>query len=180
MNARVAYLAGLLVVALAIAPALAVAPTSDFNGTPLSGCSALTVAFVDMSTGTINDYNWTFGDGGTSTARNVSHTYTVSPGAGTMSYTVAHGVNATAEAGSDIETKTAYITVSGTCPQIIDPNTIDFANLSALIGNVAGIFPGIVTLVVSIVPLYITQGLLYLIIGIMAGLVAKFGSGWGR
>jgi hypothetical protein len=62
---------------------------------------------------------------------------------------------------------------------IIDPSVIDFANLSALIGNIAGIFPGIITLVISIIPLYIVQGLIYLILGIFGGLVASFAHMWG-
>ena len=63
---------------------------------------------------------------------------------------------------------------------VIDPNVIDFANLSSLIGNIAGIFPGIITLVISIIPLYIVQGLIYLILGIFGGLVASFAHMWGK
>ena len=61
---------------------------------------------------------------------------------------------------------------------VIDPNVIDFSNLSTLIGNIAGIFPGIITLVISIIPLYIVQGLIYLILGIFGGLVASFAHMW--
>ena len=57
---------------------------------------------------------------------------------------------------------------------IIDPNIIDFTNLSTMIGNVAGIIPGIVTLVVSTVPLFIVNGVVYLIMGIFAGVIAMF------
>ena len=57
---------------------------------------------------------------------------------------------------------------------VIDPNIIDFANLSTMIGNVAGIIPGIVTLVVSTVPLFIVNGVVYLIMGIFAGVIAMF------
>jgi hypothetical protein len=56
----------------------------------------------------------------------------------------------------------------------IDPNIIDFANLSTMIGNVAGIIPGIVTLVVSTVPLFIVNGVVYLIMGIFGGVIAMF------
>ena len=56
----------------------------------------------------------------------------------------------------------------------IDPNIIDFQNLSTMIGNVAGIIPGIVTLVVSTVPLFIVNGVVYLIMGIFAGVIAMF------
>ncbi len=63
---------------------------------------------------------------------------------------------------------------------LIDPSVIDFQNLSALIGNIAGIFPGIITLVISIIPLYIVQGLIYLILGIFGGLVASFAHMWSK
>jgi hypothetical protein len=64
---------------------------------------------------------------------------------------------------------------------VIDLNMqADIPNLSALIGNVGLVFPGIITLIVNIIPLYIVQGLIYLIIGIMAGLVARFAGGWGK
>lgn len=181
MNARAALLAGLLVAALAIMPALAVAPSADFNGTPTSGCSPLTVNFVDMSTGVANNTNWSYGDGSTYEAlgnRNVSHTYTV--GAGTATFTVSHGVNGTLGVGSDIETKSAYISVTAAsyCHTPIDPNVIDFSNLSTLVGNVARIFPGIIVLIVSIVPLYIAQGLIYLLIGFFGALTVTFAHMW--
>src|SRR5438876_676674 len=59
------------------------APTASF---PAPSCSGLTCSFTSTSTdpdGTIASYNWTFGDGCSSTAQNPSHTY----GAG-GSYTV--------------------------------------------------------------------------------------------
>lgn len=184
MNARAAILAGLLIAALAVMPALAVAPTAQFNGTPTGGCSPLAVAFVDLSSypgGTLNDLNWTFGDGSTSTSSNVTHTYTIAGGTGTATFTVVHWVNSTGGLGSDFETKSGYITVTGFChTSIIDPNLLDFANLSTLIGNIAGIFPGIVVLVISMVPLYIIQGLTYLILGLLAGIVAWSASMWRR
>ena len=44
-------------------------PVAQFTGSPTSGTSPLTVAFSNTSTGSITGYSWTFGDGGTSTAR---------------------------------------------------------------------------------------------------------------
>jgi PKD repeat protein len=41
-----------------------------------SGTTPLTVQFNDTSTGNATTWNWSFGDGYTSTLRNVSHTYT--------------------------------------------------------------------------------------------------------
>ncbi|MBD3297216.1 MAG: PKD domain-containing protein, partial [candidate division Zixibacteria bacterium] len=81
------------------------APVAAFSGTPTSGCAPLDVTFTDESTGDITSWSWDFGDGGTSTAQNPSHTYN---SAGT--YTVALIV--TGPGGSDTETKTDYITVS--------------------------------------------------------------------
>ena len=80
-------------------------PVADFSGSPTSGCAALTVNFSDESTGDIDSWSWDFGDGGTSTAQNPSHTYS---NAGT--YTVK--LTATNAYGSDTNTKTDYITVT--------------------------------------------------------------------
>jgi PKD repeat protein len=79
---------------------------ADFSGTPTSGCAPLTVDFTDASTGDITSWDWTFGDGGTSTAENPSHQYT-GPGDYTVTLTV------TGDCGSDSETKTDYIHVDG-------------------------------------------------------------------
>ena len=81
-------------------------PVANFTGNPTSGPSPLTVAFTDTSTGSPTSWSWTFGDGGTSTVKNPSHTYS---GAG--AYTVA--LTATNAYGSNTNTKTNYITVTG-------------------------------------------------------------------
>ena len=83
-------------------------PVASFSGTPTSGDYPLTVSFTDASTNVPTSWAWNFGDGGTSTAQNPSHTYTA---AGT--YTVA--MTATNAFGSDTMTRTNYITV--TTPQ---------------------------------------------------------------
>jgi PKD repeat protein len=81
-----------------------VLPGANFTGTPTSGAAPLPVQFTDTSTGTPTSWSWDFGDGGTSTAKNPSHTYS---DAGT--YTVK--LTATNPSGSDQEIKTGYITV---------------------------------------------------------------------
>ena len=86
-----------------------VPPVAAFNGTPTSGDYPLTVDFTDASTENPTSWSWTFGDGGTSTAQNPSHTYTAA-GTYTVSLTVSNAF------GSDTETKTNYITVGGTPP----------------------------------------------------------------
>jgi PKD repeat protein len=80
-------------------------PVADFAGSPTSGCAPLAVSFTDQSTGVPTSWSWDFGDGGSSTEQNPSHTYNE---AGT--YTVA--LTATNGCGSDTETKTDYITVT--------------------------------------------------------------------
>jgi PKD repeat protein len=79
-------------------------PVAQFTGSPTSGCEPLTVNFTDQSTGEIDTWSWTFGDGGTSTAQNPPHQY-VNAGDYTVSLTVTNGY------GSDTESKTGYIHV---------------------------------------------------------------------
>jgi xanthomonalisin len=78
-------------------------PTANFTDTT----SGLTATFTDASSdvgGTINAYAWTFGDGGTSTVKSPTHTYTA---AGT--YTVTETVKDTGGASA---TKSASVTVA--------------------------------------------------------------------
>ncbi|MFB3881009.1 MAG: PKD domain-containing protein [Armatimonadota bacterium] len=88
-----------------IVTVLPAAPAADFAASPRSGPAPLGVQFTDLSTGNPTSWSWDFGDGGTSTARNPSHTY-AGPGAYTVSLT------ATNSGGSDLETKSNYIAVS--------------------------------------------------------------------
>jgi hypothetical protein len=80
--------------------------TANFSGSPTSGTAPLAVNFTDLSSGSPTSWSWNFGDGGTSIVKNPSHTY-----AAAGSYTVS--LTATNACGSDNETKTGYITVSG-------------------------------------------------------------------
>ena len=81
------------------------APTADFSGAPVSGDVPLTVDFSDLSTDGATSWSWTFGDSGSSTEQNPSHTYLA---AGTYNVTL----TATNDCGSDIHTKSGYITVN--------------------------------------------------------------------
>ncbi|HLL20693.1 MAG TPA: pre-peptidase C-terminal domain-containing protein [Kofleriaceae bacterium] len=81
------------------------------NATPVakftSSANNLVVAFTDTSTdsdGTIASHAWTFGDGGTSTTKNPSHTYAT---AGTYTVTL----KVTDNAGA-VATKSASVTVT--------------------------------------------------------------------
>ncbi len=80
-------------------------PVADFIADTLHTTVPSTIHFTDLSTGSPTSWAWTFGDGGTSTSQNPSHTYTV-PGIYTVTLT------ATNAFGSDSETKTAYLIIS--------------------------------------------------------------------
>ncbi len=67
--------------------------TADFSANPTSGCGVpLIIQFTDNSTGSITDWDWVFGDGGTSTEQNPAYTYT-STGSFTITLTVSDGTN---------------------------------------------------------------------------------------
>lgn len=78
------------------------APVADFEADEQLGAAPLTVVFTDLSTNTPTSWLWDFGDGDTSTTQHPSHVYD-SPGTYTVSLT------ATNAAGSDTETKVAFI-----------------------------------------------------------------------
>jgi PKD repeat protein len=82
------------------------APIADFATTTSSGTAPFTVAFTDLSTGTVNARLWSFGDGSYSTERNPAHTY-VAPG----SFEVA--LTALGPGGQDLEARPGAIVVSG-------------------------------------------------------------------
>ncbi len=79
-------------------------PSAGFSASPVSGTPPLTVNFTDQSIFNPTSWDWTFGDGGTSTEQNPTHTYDA---VGT--YTVS--LTATNAYGSDTETKPDYISV---------------------------------------------------------------------
>jgi PKD repeat protein len=88
-------------------------PTANFSGTPTSVNTSTPVNFSDTSTGSPTSWQWDFdNDGSTdSTALNPSRTYT-SPGVYSVKLTVSNA------GGSDIMTRTNYITVSA--PPVAD------------------------------------------------------------
>jgi PKD repeat protein len=72
-------------------------PAATASATPLSGTAPLLVSFTGTGTdadGTIASYAWTFGDGGTSTLQNPTHTY-ASAGSYTAALTVTDNTGAT-------------------------------------------------------------------------------------
>jgi len=62
-----------------------------------------------------------------------------------------------------------FIAVGGSMA-VIDPNMIDTANLSTLIGNIGGLFPGVVNLVVAVLPLIIIMIIVGLVVAIFGGI----------
>lgn len=50
-------------------------PVANFNATPRDVCAKMPVNFTDLSTGTINRWQWDFGDGESSTEQNPVHMY---------------------------------------------------------------------------------------------------------
>jgi PKD repeat protein len=87
---------------------LAVAVEAEFTASADTGVAPFEVSFTDLSTGSPYSWAWTFGDGGTSTDQNPTHTYGL--GHYTVSLTV-EGVG-----GSDTETKVNYIYAGAIAP----------------------------------------------------------------
>ncbi len=80
-------------------------PVADFSASTTSGTAPLAMNFMSTSTGRIDTYTWSFGDGTTSSTENPAHVYSVA-GDYTVSLTVA------GPGGSDILTRNNYIAVS--------------------------------------------------------------------
>lgn len=109
-----------------------VPPVASFSAAPLSGTRPLTVAFTDLSTGTVTSWDWTFGDGQTSMMPNPTHSYAM---AGVYTVTL----TASGPVGVDTLTRTHYITVTEQPPTAdftaqpvsgVLPLTVTFTNLS--------------------------------------------------
>lgn len=77
---------------------------ADFSADTTSGTAPLVVNFTDVSSPVPTAWAWTFGDGGTSTAQNPSHTFA----AGTWTVSL----QATFAGGPKMVTKTGFIVVT--------------------------------------------------------------------
>ncbi len=93
-------------------------PVAAFSANQTSGVVPLAVLFTDNSTNIPASWNWSFGDGNYSTARNPVHTYLVN---GTFTVSL----NATNSAGSNTATRPNYITVSTSPPVTPTPISSD-------------------------------------------------------
>jgi parallel beta-helix repeat protein len=84
------------------------APKANFSSNVTSGNVPFNVLFTDTSTGSPTAWNWNFGDGGSATTQNPTHTYSTA-GNYTVTLTVSNS------AGNNTTTKSNYITaVTGT------------------------------------------------------------------
>jgi PKD repeat protein len=86
--------------------------TASASASPMTGMAPLNVGFTGNVSGGISPYtyDWTFGDGGSSTQKNPSHTYST-PGEYTATFTVTDGSNQKRSASVIIE-------VSTTAPEV--------------------------------------------------------------
>jgi PKD repeat protein len=95
------------IASFSFAPPVVITPVADFSGSPTTVMASQQVSFTDLSLNNPTSWAWTFSGGtpATSTARNPVVTYDT-PGTYNVTLT------ATNSAGSDVETKTGYITVT--------------------------------------------------------------------
>ncbi|MEO6330624.1 MAG: PKD domain-containing protein [Ginsengibacter sp.] len=114
-----------------------VSPAVNFSVTPSSGCLPLSVQFTDQTvagSGSLNTWQWDFGDGSIGTSQNLQHTYT-SPGTFDVTLQVKNNFGCGGAAsksklintGDKITAGFKY-TLQSTCKP---PVTLDFQNLSA-------------------------------------------------
>ena len=108
-------------------------PTAEFWAGPTLGLAPLTVQFNDASSGAVTSWEWSFGDGATSSAASPTHVYT-SPGIFAVTLT------ARGPGGADGETKPGLVTVLPEAPVAAfgaaptsgnAPLTVQFTNASS-------------------------------------------------
>ena len=117
------------------------APVAEFSANPTSGDAPLLVNFTNLSTGSIDTFAWTFGNGDLSSAAEPTYTYTT-PGSYTVSLTV------TGAGGSDTVTMNSLINVTSVGPAFRrgdsdDDGIIAIGDAIASLGYVfGGVVPG--------------------------------------
>ncbi len=93
---------------LEIAPQFVPAPVADFSASPLAFCEGGSTTFTDASTGQITSWSWSFGVGAIPPTATGTGPHIVNyPTSGSKTITL----TTTGPGGSDVETKSNYITV---------------------------------------------------------------------
>ena len=98
-------------------------PTSDFYSPTIAGCSPTQISFTNTSTDA-TDFEWSFGDGGSSTNVNPSHIYNI-PGYYTISLITKSDIGCV-----DTMVKPQYIFIPGTYTKFNIPITSGCQNTS--------------------------------------------------
>jgi len=105
------------------------APTAAFTASSTSGVAPLTIQFTSTSTGSIDGWQWSFGDGSASTLANPSHVY------GTLgAYTVSLTVHGSGGSNTEIKSRFALVDEIRVYDSPLSLNTV-YANRPA--GNTA-------------------------------------------
>ncbi|HRZ43126.1 MAG TPA: choice-of-anchor L domain-containing protein [Bacteroidales bacterium] len=107
-------------------------PSVSFMPDKFSGCEPVTVNFTDFSAPAITAWNWDFGDGGTSTIKNPTHTYIAGTYSIVLSVTTADGCTGSFAANNLIKVfpmpKPYFDPVPAVAP--IDNPVINFNNMT--------------------------------------------------
>ncbi|MEN6396208.1 MAG: PKD domain-containing protein [Methanoregula sp.] len=103
---------------------------ANFSGTPTSNYLPLTVQFTDLSTGPVTGWNWSFGDGNTSTLENPSYTY-----ANAGLYTVSLTVTNASSGATNTMTKSNYITVKSFVEYVTNESVFVYGSKLYFQGN---------------------------------------------
>jgi PKD repeat protein len=116
---------------------LVTAPVADYTASVARGTAPLTVQFTSTTTGSVDSYYWDFGDGGTSTLANPSHTFTTA-GTYAVVLTATNAGGSTSArysitATSPVPTPVASFRVSVSSGSA--PLTVQFTNASTGTGN---------------------------------------------
>ncbi len=101
---RLRNIATLLFAIFICTASFAQTPTAAFTAAQTAGCAPVIISFQDASTGGATAWQWTFGNGNTSTQQNPSTTY-FTPGTYTVTLTVSNS------SGGNTLTRAGFITV---------------------------------------------------------------------
>jgi len=101
------YTASLTVGSSVTSKAISVLPVAGFSASSTSGIAPAAISFTDTSVGSPSSWNWSFGDGTSSSERNPAHTF-----AAAGSYTVSLSVAGGGKQSSVAATKTVSVSAA--------------------------------------------------------------------